>query len=158
LFDNGGSLRFYHEKELLRAVNNNEIVMPEDFSRMVHYRINQATMEIEQIWQWGKGLGRLHFAEFTSSIQPLDNGNRFGSFNVSPVQGYLQSIKSKSIELTNQDEIVWEAYAITNEAISNFHAYRTSRLPLYTAAANDLQIGVPVKNLIPKELLREFVR
>jgi hypothetical protein len=149
LFDNG-NLRFHNNRELLRAVNNHEIVMPENYSRLVHYRINEATMEIEQIWQWGKEMGNVYYAGYRSSVQALDNGNMFGTFIIGR--------HSLCVEIYGQDEIVWESYKTTDEAVSNFTEYRVSRLPIYSARANNLEIGIPVRNLIPQELMREFVR
>jgi hypothetical protein len=150
LFDNGNG-RYSYDKELMRIVNNNEIIMPENYSRMVQYRINEKTMEVEQIWQFGKELGSIYNVDWQSNAAYLNNNNRLGFFCMS-------TSHSMYIEVTEQNEIVWEAYATTDESVSSYVDYRVSRLPKYSSSASNLQIGVPVKNLIPDEKMKEYVK
>lgn len=56
LFDNGRT-RFDQDRELQREIAAQEITTPENYSRLVHYRINEKRMTVEQIWQYGKERG-----------------------------------------------------------------------------------------------------
>ena len=141
LFDNGNN-RFEHNRGLQLAVANNEVLLPENYSRMVHYRINEKTRQIEQIWQFGKELGETYFAYARSDARLLENGNRLGTFN---------SYMTNFIEVDPMGNIVWEAYATSTDHLGSYTAYRLERLPLYTAAANDLQIGVSARVFIPED-------
>ncbi|MCL2851510.1 MAG: aryl-sulfate sulfotransferase [Defluviitaleaceae bacterium] len=153
LLDNGNA-RFLHDGELQRALANNEVIWPERYSRMVHYRINLRTMTIQQIWQFGKELGETYFARWGSSAQMLENGNRLGVFDRHIYYlGEGRGINTNFIEVDSSGNIIWEAYATSTDAMGTFNAYRGERRPLYTAAANDLRIGVPARVLIPENML-----
>ena len=151
LFDNGNG-RFDNDRELLRAIRNNEIAAPENYSRMVHYRINTRTMTVEQVWQFGKELGQTFFSEGWSNAVLLENGNRLGAFDrYKPEHG--GNFNANIIEVDYLGNIIWEAYGTSTTATGGFHVYRINRLPLYTAAANDLRIGVPARVFIPEDRL-----
>ena len=151
LFDNGIS-RFSNDRELQRAISNNEVANPELYSRMVHYRINEGTKTVEQIWQFGEELGETFFSHSRGDANLLGNGNRLGTFDRFH-QGTGDNYNTSFIEVDPSGNIVWDVYCSTLDAASSFNAYRCERLPLYTEAANDLQIGVPARVLIPEELL-----
>ena len=153
LFDNGNG-RFYLDRELQRAIRNNEVAIPENFSRMVHYRINERTMTIEQIWQFGEELGEAFFAEFMSSAQPLENGNRLGAFDRRIfIDEVGVGFSTSFVEVDSSGNIVWETYATSTDGVGTFNTYRAERRPLYTVAANDLRIGVPARVFIPEDRL-----
>jgi len=147
LFDNGNG-RFDHDHELLRRVAVGEIPMPEPFSRMVHYRINEREMTVEQIWQFGEQLGFAYFAEGWSSAVLLENGNRLGAFD-RYITEYGGSINANIVEVDEQGNIIWEAFGTSSSWNGSFHVYRVVRMPLYTQAANDLRIGVPARVFLP---------
>ncbi|MCL2366689.1 MAG: aryl-sulfate sulfotransferase [Oscillospiraceae bacterium] len=147
LFDNGNG-RFDHDHELLRRVAIGEIYMPELYSRMVHYRINEREMTIEQIWQFGKELGYTYFSEGWSSAVLLENGNRLGAFD-RYIAAYGGSVNANIVEVDTQGNIIWEAFGTSTSWNGSFHVYRVARLPLYTQAANDLRIGVPARVFLP---------
>jgi arylsulfate sulfotransferase len=157
LFDNGGGhdalySRYMNNREFQRARANNEIIEPEHYSRMVHYRINERNKTIEQIWQFGKELGDTYFSPWRSVAHLLENGNRLGKFDRSNLSlgGH---INNNFIEVDEDGNIIWEAYATSRNALGSFHSYHLARLPLYNAAANDMQIGVAVRNFIPEDKL-----
>ena len=147
IFDNGNG-RFDHNSELQQAIAAGAAATPEPYSRMVHYRINETTRTVEQIWQFGKELGKSHFTEGWSNATQLENGNRLGTFDryISEYGGNLNTI---IVEVDIMGSIIWEAYCTSETETGAFHAYRCLRLPLYTAAANDLQIGVPARLFVP---------
>jgi len=151
LFDNGNG-RFDHDRELQRAVANNEIEAPENYSRMVHYRINERDMTIEQIWQFGKELGYDFFSKGWSNAILLENGNRLGAFDrYDPEMG--GNFNANIIEVDYSGNIIWEAFGTSTTEVGGFHVYRVVRLPLYTSAANDLRIDVPARVFIPEDRL-----
>ena len=53
---------------------------PESYSRMVHYRINETTMTIEQVWEYGKERGSSLFSGIGGSAYQLGNGNVMGTW------------------------------------------------------------------------------
>ena len=153
LFDNG-SMRFQYDKELLMAVESNTVVMPELYSRMVHFRINEKYKTIEQVWQYGKELGIQYYSAHCGDANLLDNGNRIGTFDRKTPDN-IGEFNTNFIEVDINGTIVWEAYATSTNRTGSFATYRCERLPLYTSAANSLQIGVPALNFIPEVMYRD---
>ncbi len=147
LFDNGDN-RFSYNKELMRAINNFEVVEPELYTRLVHYRINMKTKEVKQIWAFGKELGKTYYASARGMATLMENGNIIGLFN-------RNSKDSVYLEVSKQKEIVWEACISTNGAASEYNEYRTSRLPIYNQSANNLCIGQPAKDFLDENHIKE---
>ena len=83
LFDNGNQ-RFTVDPEIQRAIIAGEIAQPELYSRAVHYRINEVTMTIEQIWQFGKEYGNTLYSSAHGDADLLPNGNILAVFDVEP--------------------------------------------------------------------------
>ena len=151
LFDNGNT-RFTYERELMRAAAANEVIKPENYSRTVHYRINEKENTVEQIWQFGKELGENYHSSWRGDANLLDNGNILGVFDRN-ISQYGGDFNTNFIEVARSGSIIWEAYATSTDSIGTYSAYRCERLQLYNFAANNLQIGVPVINLIPEVML-----
>ena len=146
VFDNG-SARLDNDKELQRAISNNEVVEPEPYSRMVHYRINERLMTVEQVRQFGKELGKAYFSRYYGDATLLENGNRLGVFDNHDLSyGF---VSSSLVEVDSSGDIVWEAYIANADGTAGFYSYRTERLPLYTNEANDLGIGVAARVFLP---------
>jgi len=161
LFDNGGATsgsdeasysRHMNDQELRRAIENNEVVAPERYSRIVHYRINRREMTVEQIWQFGKELGEAYYSRWRGNSQLLFNGNRLGAFD-RLLRDYGGDFNTSFLEVNLDGEIIWEAYASSIDNLGSFAAYRLERRPIYNNSANDLLIGVPARNLIPEDKL-----
>jgi arylsulfate sulfotransferase len=157
VFDNGGGHgEFYsrnmNDREFQRALANNEIIEPERYSRMVHYRINEREKTIEQIWQFGKELGEEYVSTSGSNANLLENGNRLGTFQRS-TGNYGTRLNTNFIEVDEDGNIVWEAYGTSARESGSFTTFHLLRLPIYNAAANDLRIGVAVRNFIPEDKL-----
>ena len=109
LFDNG----------VHRALLDEEPVAPEDsYSRIVHYRINEKDMTVEQIWDFGEELGEEYFASVHSGAQYLEEtGNYIGAFdsenqgfdNTDEWEEYFSEVNtSKVIEVNKNKEVVFE--------------------------------------------------
>jgi len=152
LLDNGFA-RFYNDRELQRAIALGEEVEPENFSRMVHYRINTLDRTVEQIWEWGREKGEVLFADTRSSALMLENGNKLGVFDIS-THGISTTVSAFFAEVDALGNTIWEAFATDTSDRGVFFAYRTARLPLYTSAANHMGIGTIPRVLIPEYLLQ----
>jgi hypothetical protein len=50
------------------------------YSRVVHYRINEASMTVEQVWEYGKARGAAIFSKTVGSADRLPNGNVLGTW------------------------------------------------------------------------------
>lgn len=152
LFDNG-STRFYQDEELQRLINNNDVVEPQLYSRLVHYRVNEKTMEVEQIWQYGKERGIQLFSRWKSDADLLENENILGLFN------HDNDSKGHPIlsEVTQQSELVWEAEFFTNSETGAKNEYRAERLPFYFDDDVEHDIYSSARNLIPEEIMRSVV-
>ena len=149
LFDNGNG-RFDNDRELQRAIANNEATAPDRYSRMVHYRINERDMTVEQIWQFGKELGELYYTEGWCNAVLLSNGNRLGTFDRYSAE-YGGNLDASIVEVDGRGNIIWEAFLTSTDDTGSFYAYRVERRPIYTEAANDLRIGVPARVFVPEE-------
>jgi arylsulfate sulfotransferase len=151
LFDNGNQ-RFAEDFDLQRAIRANEAIAPENYSRIVHYRINEKTLTVEQVWQYGKERGREWFANQCGNVALLSNGNRVGG-SIIEAGSTAHSIFT---EVDPEGELVWEAYTSTKDGISALYEYRVHREPLYRPSDNNLGVGETPINLIPREALIKY--
>jgi hypothetical protein len=158
VFDNGNG-RFINDTELQATIANNKDIIPDLYSRIVHYRVNEQTRTVEQLWQFGKEQGTGLFSKFFGSAGLLDNGNVLGAFErVETFERFNEehesydetiNLSTSLIEFDFEGNIVWEAYATSLGETGTFHTYRARRIPFYTVAANDLGIGSAVRVLLP---------
>lgn len=65
-FDNGQ----YRSKNKARYIRNRD-----NFSRGVRYHLNTKTMEIEQVWQYGKELGEAFFSPYICNVEYYAEGH-----------------------------------------------------------------------------------
>lgn len=159
LFDNGSS-RNDMNKWLQEKIKLNKVVEPPLYSRLVHYRINEKNMTVEQIWQYGKERPEL-FSCTRGDADLLYNGNILGVFNCD--RGSIDKIKEPYYysgtvycEVNRMGEVVWECYA-TNKATSNRYLdYRLSRNDIYNKENDYLDLFVETKNFVPDEILRKY--
>lgn len=158
LFDNGNQ-RFEFDAELQRKIAANEVVAPENYSRLVQYRINEKTMTVSQIWEFGKEYGSVLYAPARGDANLLANGNRLGFFDIQANYTVANADKNNSanyVEVDPQGQIVWEALGIANTADGKLLEYRVDRAQLYNSADNDLQLGTPVLNLISEDIYEDY--
>lgn len=156
LFDNGLH-RFDLDAELQRQIRNNEIAPPQLYSRMAQYRINEKEKTVEQIWEFGKEFGNMLYSPARGNANLLPNGNRLALFDVQPDPQTDKNNAATFFEVTDQSQIVWSAQAISKQQSGKQIEFRILRMDIYNAEANDLQIGSPVINLIPEEILEQYV-
>lgn len=151
LFDNG-TTRYAQNLELQRQIRNHEIVEPEPYSRMVHYRIHEVTMEVEQIWQYGKERGTQLYSNERSDADLLENGNILGMFlHNQPDHSKVSS--PTLVEVTKESTLIWEAELFSNSATGQIWEYRAERLPFYFENDGEHDIYTTAENLIPSEIM-----
>jgi hypothetical protein len=66
------------------------------------------------------------------------------------------SASANYMEVSANSEIVWQAQAISKKASGSLLEYKAERMSIYSMDANNLQIGAPVINLIPDEILSKY--
>jgi Arylsulfotransferase (ASST). len=155
LFDNGND-RFSLDKGLQLKIQNGEVVSPELYSRMVHYRINERTRKIEQIWQFGKELGEAYFSRQRGNAMLLPTGSLFATFTketrLKREDGVFTQVNTNScIEVSRNGEIIWESYVSHKKSAYDYVEYRTVRAPIYTDRDNDYSFDMVPGNFIPEK-------
>ncbi len=149
VFDNGSS-RYLHDKELQRRINVNEVTAPDLYSRLVHFRVNQKEMTVEQIWQFGKEYPN-HFSRYRGDADLLPTGNILGSFHVEKAPE--NNVSALATEVDRNGAIIWEAEIFTTSETGNFEYYRTERLPLYNPPDSAYMLDAKVRMLIPEDVV-----
>lgn len=122
-------------------VKEKYVAAKDNFSRGVRYRINRDTMEITQVWQYGKERGEEFFSTYISNVEYYGEGHYMvhsggiGKFrgetcNRPPVQfrgEEEQYVEFNSITVELQDDVV--KYEMQLPA----NYYRAEKLKLYCA-------------------------
>ena len=108
---------------------------PEWYSDVVHYRINEAAMTIEQVWEYGKIRGAETFSDIYGSAYLLSNGDVLGTWGnifkdsagnpaISSSTGGKVNSKIIEVDPTNNN-VVFEC------SMPGTSTYRTMRAGLY---------------------------
>lgn len=155
LFDNGRT-RFDRDKELQRAIAAQETVAPENYSRLVHYRINEKQMTVEQIWQYGKERGEELHARWRGSAQLLENNNIIGFFDRqnAPLENDVAR-SGNVVEVDPDGNLVWDAELFTKGERGNYDGYRAFRFPIYFSDDPEFDIYTEGWNAIPQAVQEE---
>lgn len=166
IFDNGNN----------RAKNKDDYIKAKDnYSRGVIYRINQKTMEISQIYEYGKARGSDYYSPYISDVDYLNNNhylihsgghatNNKEVLNVPPGLAEFDSLKSYTTEIYQDTKIF--------ELIVNTNNYRAEKMPIYKSRKNHnfdpaIKLGTfnetetkksfkPFINLKESELLNDY--
>ncbi len=132
LFDNGQ----------YRSFNLATAQSPLDwYSRVVHYRINEASMTVEQVWEYGKERGAATFSANRGSAYRLPNGDVLGTWgNIAkdaqgvpvsePDQNDTDNIKIIEVD-PETNEVVFES------SLPNAMTYRTLRAGFYDGYSDE---------------------
>ena len=129
------------------AAAENRILPEVNYSRAVHYRINQKDMTVEQIWQYGKERGTECYASYLGSALYLGNtGNRLIAFGgqlrrgtvpvddiVSGVLGDTETF-SRVVEVDENSGVVFEVSA-------SAETYKAARIALYSPKSFAYSLG-----------------
>lgn len=163
LFDNGSS-RFLADEELQKNIRLGKEVEPKLYSRLVHYRINEKDMTVEQIWQYGKERPEL-FSPTRGDADLLANGNILGVFNQEKGV-YASMLKQENPDIIMQDtvyvevnqnkDVIWECYASSNKTNNIYLDYRLERLPIYNDDNDYMDIEKEMNNFVPMEVLKKY--
>lgn len=152
LFDNGLYRSFNPEEQYSAA---------ESYSRIVHYRVDEAHKTVEQVWQYGKERGSEIFSESQGSAYPLTNGDLLGTWSdinrdsqgrPAMTNSNNGSVQTRIIEVNpTTSEVVFEG------SLMGQSNYRTLRASLYDHyAGNDTWISTGVNNTAESDLLDRF--
>ena len=140
LYDNGQ----YRSFDLATAFSP-----PESYSRVVHYRIDEEAMIIEQIWEYGKERGPALLSTFGGSAYQLSNANVLGDWGSiardsagNPVlkPGSNDSMQSTLIEIDPQtDQVIFEC-TVPGQGI--YRAFRAGFYDGYSVGNAYLTTGI----------------
>lgn len=160
LFDNGTSRNIMNEW-LQEKIKLNEVVEPPLYSRLVHYRINEKNMTVEQIWQYGKERTDL-FSSTRGDADLLINGHILGCFN----RGELSLFNKVKLpypiwdtvycEVDREGKVVWECYAASKATSNRYFDYRLARSEIYNTNNDYLDLFVEPDNFIPDEIMKKY--
>lgn len=162
LFDNGMSRFAVNEK--YQSLAQGELA-PYLYSRLVHYRIHEKNMTVEQIWEYGKDKPEL-YSDWRGDADLLPNGNIIGAFDLvkdirgmgrrSPENAHIEHGRvlhdrtvnrtCSIIELLPNKKEVWQVMIHAN-SLRNMCVYRVERMNIYTENAKDLRLGQEAKFL-----------
>ncbi len=151
LFDNGIQLI-----EGTTAANAMDSKNRYGLSNMVNYRINEKDMSVEQVWQFGKELGSNFFSSSRGDANLLENGNRLGVFNIADPGSTTNVGNGTYFEVSDQSKIIWSAQTLSQTSDGELIEYRLERMNIYNSDANNLEIGTPVFNFIPQEIIEKY--
>jgi hypothetical protein len=108
------------------------------YSRVVHYRIDEAVMTVEQVWEYGKERGTAIFSGIRGSAYLLSNGDILGTWGdiYKDAQGNpAPTIKKTDITVTYSSKII-EVDPSNNDVVfectsPDTYTYRAMRSGLY---------------------------
>lgn len=143
LFDNGTSRNYVNPQLSL-------------YSRLVHYRIDEVNMTVQQLWEFGSEYPEL-FSSAKGDADILSNGNFLGCFSQdhSP-EDDITNNNTVYLEVNQNKEIIWQCYAASKLENNIYSEYQVERLPFYTEAANDIRLGISAGNHIPQEVINQY--
>jgi hypothetical protein len=135
------------------------------YSMVVHYRINEASMTVEQVWEYGKERGPALFSAVGGSAYLLSNGDVLGTWGdiSKDAQGNLSfssdvnaTVETKIIEVDPSNpqgsgtgnEVVFEC------SVPQAAVYRTLRAGLYDGyAGGNAYLSTPLNDTTGNDLV-----
>lgn len=157
LFDNGTS-RNSMDKDLQNKITLNQMVEPFLYSRLVHYRIDEKNMTVEQIWEYGKDRPEL-FSETRGDSDLLLNGNILGTFpheNGLVIKSRFPYYDTVYVEVDRNGNVVWECYASSNSQSNKYLDYRLCRTNIYNSSVDYSHLLDESHNYIPDEIMKKY--
>lgn len=153
VFDNGSS-RNAVDLELQRKISANLVVEPALYSRLVHYRINEVNMTVEQIWQYGKNRPEL-FSAYRGDADLLDNGNVLGTFDIEHTTGDNIIRNTTYVEVDSVGNVVWECWATSSNDVNVYLDYRLERMNIFNDESMIIDLNQNIRNFISNELIQK---
>ncbi len=144
LFDNGFSREYISEN--YHGIDWDS----EYYSRIVHYRINEVTLEVEQIFEYGKERGEELYSQIRSDADYLEStGNYLGMFDRWQPQNLTSYATYPAfIEVDSNGEVVWEAELFAPSSNGAIESYQGDRLPAYFSDEQYVDIYSEAKILV----------
>ncbi len=115
----------------------NRILNKDNFSRGVRYKINTDTMEIEQVWQYGKERGQEFYSQYICNVEYYKEGHYM--VHSGGIQWYGEDASEQFAALMQDDpmvktnsitvELLDDVKMLELEVLGNF--YRAEKLHLY---------------------------
>lgn len=154
LFDNGTS------RNNMNSMMRKSSIQPELYSRLVHYRVNEKNMTVEQVWEYGKDRTEL-FSETQGDADLLPNGNILGTF--SQQRGIVNSDNRKYhcwnniyCEVDRSGNVIWECYATSNAVSDKYLDYRLCRTNIYNSSVDYSHLLDESHNYVPDEIMKKY--
>jgi hypothetical protein len=129
----------------------------ESYSMVVHYRINEVTLTIEQIREYGKENGAATYSVVGSGASQLANGDILGTWGTiarnaqgEPIQRPVpgDSVQARIIEIDpRNDQVVFDC------SVENTTIYRTLRAGIYDGFSEENPyLSTPLNNTSGNDL------
>lgn len=134
LFDNGNS------RNKCKGLDKKE---HPPYSRVVHYRIDEKNMTVEQIWEYGKERKEL-YSMWRGDANYLRNGNILGVFNIrdkNDIDGKLYMESCVCVEVDREKNIIWESYGCSDKDRNSYQNYRMERKEMYDEDEKNLDFS-----------------
>ena len=156
LFDNGYS-RFLMDRDLQRQIQAGLVTAPENYSRLVHYRVHEKDGTVEQIWQYGKERGAELSSYHRGSAQLTAAGTILGAFNKDQIlpegtlifeKGDPRICSANPLELDSEGRLIWDAEMFSKSKTGYTGCYRILRLPVYHEDSHQYDLGAVCKSRI----------
>jgi hypothetical protein len=153
LFDNG----LYRSFELANAYSP-----PESYSMVVHYRIDEASMTVEQVWEYGKENGAATFSGSLGSAYLLPNGDVLGTWGAISKDAQGNPLTKVGPNDTNETKII-EVNPSNNDVVfectvADSETYRLLRGGLYDGYSEEnAYLSTPLKNTAGNDLVDRSV-
>ena len=157
LFDNGTS-RNAMNSDLQRSIKLGKMIEPALYSRLVHYRINEKEMTVEQIWQYGKDRPELQ-SETRGDSDLLPNGNILGTFpheNGLAIKSRFPVYDTVYVEVNKEGDVLWECYASSNAKSNKYLDYRLCRTNIYNPSVDYSYLLDESHNFVPEEIMKKY--
>lgn len=113
------------------------------YSRVVHYRIDEKNMTVEQIWEYGKERKEL-YSMWRGDANYLRNGNILGVFNIrdkNDIDGKLYMESCVCVEVDREKNIIWESYGCSDKDRNSYQNYRMERKKMYDEDEKNLDFS-----------------
>lgn len=157
LFDNGTS-RNAMNASLQENIKLGRAAEPPLYSRLVHYRINEKNMTVEQIWSYGKERPEL-FSETRGDADLLPNGNILGTFpheNGLAIKSRFPAYDTVYVEVDKAGNVIWECYASSNARSNKYLDYRLCRTNIYNPSVDYSHLLDESHNFVPNEIMKKY--
>ena len=154
LFDNG----LYRSFEKATAYSP-----PESYSRIVHYRINEASMTVEQVWEYGEENDAATFSGTRGSAYLLPNGDVLGTWGAISKDALGNPLANIGTDGSTDETQIMEVDPSNNEVVFEctgfgLVTYRTLRAGLYDGySEKNAYLVTPLDNTAGNDLVDRSV-